>query len=363
MPAVMILADEDFASRERDMLARLEVGLVSEGLRVLHAVPNTLPELLDGRVFSQAIGYAPNGLLPPLSRRARDLARSALEAGPSEGIALVHVFGVQAWPLAFEVAGLLGAGLVLEVYSARLADAVGGAHLENVDDKVIASVPGPGLERRCLRRLDSRHLRLVRWGVHAHEERLADHRMAGGDRPAVLLTGTGNDRACWAQALEALSRVRLDGDQPPLIFADADAAHQANLRRVVERLSMAEHVSFVAAVEANREPVLRVDALVLPDAMHEHRSLVLDAHANGILVAAVTDPVIDELGPDYGVTQLDPGDPDRWAEELRRVFEDKRLADERRAKGLAAIQEFHAGTAHVAAVFELYEGMLASRSG
>lgn len=199
--------------------------------------------------------------------------------------------------------------------------------------------------------------------MHVGDDRGANPAMAGGDRPAVLLTGSGHDRACWAHALEALSRVRLDGDQPPLIFADAQAAHNAHLRRVVERLAMAEHVSFVPAVEAHREPVLRVDALILPEALHEHRSLVLDAHAHGILVAAVTDPVIDELGPDYGVTQLDAGDPDRWAEELRRVFEDNRLADERRAKGLAAVEEFHAGTSHVAAVFGLYEGMLAGKSG
>ncbi len=363
MPAIMILADEDFASRERDMLARLEVGLVSEGARVLHAVPDTLPELLDGRVFSQAIGYVPHGPLPPLSRRARDLAQRALEAGPSEGIALVHVFGGGAWPLAFEVAGLLGAGLVLEVYTAQLADALGGAHLDSVDDRVIASVPGAGLERRCLRKLDGRHLRLVRWGVHADETQPHDKPLAGGDRPAVLLAGVGNDRSCWAHALEALSRVRLDGDQPPLIFADAEAAHRAQLRKVVERLAMAEHVSFVPAVEARREPILRVDAMLLPDSLHEHRSLVLDAHAHGILVASVTDPIIDELSPDYGVTQLDPGDPDRWAEELRRVFEDKRLADERRSAGRLAVERFHAGNAHVAAVQTLYEGMFAGKSG
>lgn len=363
MPAVMILADEDFASRERDLLSRLEVGLVTGGTRVFHAVPDTLPELLDGRVFSEAIGYTPHGPLPPLGRRARDLAQRALESAGSDGIAVVHVFGAQAWPLAFETAGLLGAGLVLEVYSARLADSLGGAHLESVDDRVLASVPSPGLERRCLRKLDSRHLRLVRWGVHAEAATGVDKPMAAGDRPAVLLAGTGHDREWWAHAMEALSRVRLDGDQPPLIFADADAAHHAHLRNVVERLAMAEHVSFVPSVEAHREPALRVDALVLPDAMHEHRSLVLDAHAQGILVAAVVDPLIDELGTDYGVTQLDPGDPDRWAEEFRRVFEDARLAEERRAKGLSAIEQFHVGAAHVAAVEAIYEGMLANKSG
>ena len=363
MPAVMILADEDFASRERDMLARLEVGLVSEGVRVLHAVPDTLPELLDGRVFSQAIGYAPRGPLPPLGMRARDLAQRALEAAPSEGIALVHVFGGHAWRLGFEVAGLLGASMVLEVYSARLADALGSAHLDSVDDRVIASVPGAGLERRCLRKLDSRHLRLIRWGVHAQEEPAHDKPLAGGDRPAVLLAGSGHDARSWTHALDALSHVRLDGDQPPLIFADAQAAHAVHLRAAIESHAMGEHVSLVPMVEARREPVLEVDALLLPDAGHEHRSLVLDAHANGILVAAVTDPVIDELTPEYGVTQLDPGDPDRWSEELRRVFEDHRLADERRSAGWAAVERFHTGTSHVAAVEAVYDGLLVQRSG
>lgn len=362
MPAVMILADEDFASRERDMLGRLEVGLVSEGLRVLHAVPETLPDLLDGRVFSQAIGYAPRGPLPPLPRRAKDLARGALEAGPPDGIAVVHVFGGDAWRLGFEVAGLLGAAVVLEVHAGRQADALTAAHLDGLSDRVLVCVPGVGLERRCLRKLDSRHLRLVRWGVHA-EGAARPQRLAAGDRPAVLLAGTGADAQGWAHALESLSRVRLDGDQPPLIFADADAAHRARLRPVVERLSLGEHVSFVPMVEARREPVLAVDALLLPDALHEHRSLVLDAHAHGLLVAAASDPVIDELGPAYGVTQLDPAAPDRWTDELRRVFEDQRLADERRALGFEAVRSLHTANANASSVRSVYEVMLASKSG
>lgn len=362
MPAVMILADEDFASRERGMLARLEVGLVSEGLRVLHAVPDTLPELLDGRVFSQAIGYAPRGPLPPISRRAKDLARGALHAAPGDGIAVVHVFGGEAWRMGFEVAGLLGAAVVLEVFAARQADALSAAHFDALSDRVVVCVPGVGLERRCLRKLDSRHLRLVRWGVHPEGTQRAQ-RLAAGDRPAVLLAGTGADAQAWGHALESLSRVRLDGDQPPLIFADADAAHRAHLRQVVERLALAEHVSFVPLVEARREPVLAVDALVMPDALHQHRSLVLDAHAQGLLVAAASDPVIDELGPEYGVTQLDTADPDRWTEELRRVFEDHRLADERRSKGFEAVLAMHAANVNAASVRSVYEFMLASKSG
>lgn len=362
MPAVMILADEDFASRERDMLARLEVGLVSEGLRVLHAVPETLPELLDGRVFSQALGYAPRGPLPPLSRRAKDLARCAMDAAPGDGIAVVHVFGSDAWRLGFETAGLLGAAVVLEVFTTRQADALTASQLDGLSDRVLVCVPGVGLERRCLRKLDSRHLRLVRWGVHTDTARRAQ-RLAGGDRPAVLLAGTGEDASAWAHALESLSRVRLDGDLPPLIFADADAAHRAHLRQGVERLALAEHVSFVPLVEARREPVLAVDALLLPDSLHQHRSLVLDAHAHGLLVAAASDPVIDELGPEYGVTQLDPGDPERWTEELSRVFEDQRLADERRSKGFELVRALHMANACAATVRSVYEFMLSAKSG
>jgi len=244
-----------------------------------------------------------------------------------------------------------------------MADALGSAHLDSVDDRVIASVPGAGLERRCLRKLDGRHLRLIRWGVHAEEKPERNKPLSGGDRPAVLLASSGHDAHCWTRALHALSQVRLDGDQPPLIFADADAAHAVHLRAVIESHALGEHVSLVPMVEARRDPVLEVDALVLPEAMHEHRSLVLDAHANGVLIAAVTDPLIDELTPEYGVTQLDPGDPERWTDELRRLFEDQRLADGRRSAGWAAVEQFHRGTTHVAAVQALYKGLLAPKSG
>ena len=357
MPAVMILADEGFASRERDLLARLEGGLVADGLRVGHAVPESLPELLDGRVFSHAVGYTPKGLLPPLSHRAQKLVERATEVAPEDGIGIVHVFGREAWAMAFEAAGLLGAQLVLEVYSSQLADALGSAQIESVGDRVIASVPGTGLERRCLRKIDSRHLRLIRWGVHAQPRSQGQRPMAAGDRPAVLIDGTGDDPHAWHHALEALSQIRLDGDQPPLMFVDAEAAHRAHLRKSVESLALAEHLSFVPMVEARRDPVLEVDALIIPDAMHHHRSLVLDAHASGVLVAAATDPIIDELSTEYGVTQLDPGDHDRWGDELRRLFEDRRLAEQARASAQDAIDRFHAGTAHIDAVQTMYDGL------
>lgn len=359
MPAVMILADEDFASRERDMLARLEVGLISDGLRVLHAVPATLPELLEQGVFNQPIGYEPRGPLPPLSIRARDLAQRAMAIQPGEGVGLVHVFGRQAWPIGFEVAGLLRTALVLEVYSARLADELAGAQLDSVGERVLACVPGQGMERRCLRTLDGRHLRRIRWGVHAQDAPAADRPLAGGDRPAVLLLGTGQDKDAWGHALQALAGLRLDGDQPPLVFADAHAAHHAALRHHVERLGMDEHVSLVPQVEAFRQPVLEVDLLLLPEALHEHRSIVLDAHANGVLVAARTDPLVDELTDRYGVTQLDLADHRRWTDHLRRLFEEPGLAHQRRTAGWSAVHKDHPSTGQVAALQSLYEGLLA----
>ncbi len=36
---ILIIADESFASRERAMLSRLEVGLADEGVRVVHVIP------------------------------------------------------------------------------------------------------------------------------------------------------------------------------------------------------------------------------------------------------------------------------------------------------------------------------------
>ncbi|MFA6045927.1 MAG: hypothetical protein WC718_13170, partial [Phycisphaerales bacterium] len=122
---VLILADAFFASRERTLLSRLEIGLVDEGVRVIHAVPDGMGADLAS-VYSKVISYSPRTLTITRPLAARRMAREITNAGDAPGgdhatLDIVHVFGGSVWGLGAAVAHELGAALVLEVWRAGLA--------------------------------------------------------------------------------------------------------------------------------------------------------------------------------------------------------------------------------------------------
>ncbi|MEO1009387.1 MAG: hypothetical protein AAFX79_12560 [Planctomycetota bacterium] len=360
MASALIIADAGFASRERDMLARLEVGLAAEGARVVHAVPGTLPELLDGRVFSTAIAYEPHGPLPPFGVRAENLAERALEATARIGV--VHAFGSAAWRLAIATSRLLESVLVLEVCSAAQADALAEPAVRTAlrDREMVASVPGTGLEHRCLAHNLAMPLRLIRWGVHSEAMRRGT--LAGGDRPAVLLAGPGRERAAWHAAVRCIASTEAPGGARPLLLIDADAAEHVHLHPLLDELDLGEHASLVPGVEARREPALHADLLVLPDAAGEHRSLALDALARGMIVTTAGDPLIDELGESYGVVPFEPAHPTELAATLAALWDGAPAIEDLRARGRDAIGRRHMASRHVAGVLELHASLAGDRS-
>src|ERR1044071_9211761 len=96
---VLILADEFFASRERGLLTRLEVGLADEGVRVIHAVPEGIKaEAADGGggVFTRVLTYSPKTLILTRPLAVRKLGRAIAEMDETEeptDIDVIHVFG------------------------------------------------------------------------------------------------------------------------------------------------------------------------------------------------------------------------------------------------------------------------------
>lgn len=72
MRAVLVL-DSLFATRERELISRLEIGLADEGVRVAHAVPWTDLIGQQAGLYSVSVGYVPTGLPFTLPQRARML--------------------------------------------------------------------------------------------------------------------------------------------------------------------------------------------------------------------------------------------------------------------------------------------------
>jgi hypothetical protein len=321
---VLILADAFFATRERSLLSRLEVGLADEGARVLHAIPDDLPgaaaNLVQGGVFSTTLRYRATTMRAArtaVARRLADTIRSLVEHQPGPFSAdgtqrpldVIHVFGGSAWPLGLDLARILSTRVALEVWRAGLVERAAspaGAH----PDSTTLLAPDPAIER-ALRDAGARpYVAQAPWGVH----------VAPDDKPilpegrarCVVIVGSGRDARAFAAALEGL--VRAARQHPEMrVFCDAHAARRANLWNLAKRLDFLDRFSLIEEIETRRDLLLHADILVQPDAHGEQRSIVLDAFANSMLVVALLDPMVSVLTDNATARLVRAPDPAEWA--------------------------------------------------
>jgi hypothetical protein len=355
---ILIIADEAFASRERAMLSRLEVGLADEGVRVIHALPRRAAHWHHPEVFSEAITYDDRGLVISRSWRIRQIVQALerLVEGEQRPADLVHVFGQPAWPFAAEVARLTGAALAIEIADPRAA--AGAMRLRTLDPAVLF-VPDQALERLIRGEDAGAAVRLTPWGVHTPPA--ARDLLPDGRGVSVMIDGSGRDRAAMASLFEGLAEVA--PDQPDLmVFAEAEAIRTAGLWPMVKRLGLSERFTLTPDMEARRELALRADALILPEARGEHRTLTLDAMAAGMVVLAAADPLVSVLIDTRTARLVDHPTPERWAAAVRWLFESREQARALAASARDYVRTNCRASSHVAAVMDAYEWMTAGES-
>lgn len=361
---VLLILDEVFATRERPLIERLEIGLADEGVRLVRALPDTLDDPPSGGLFVEVAGYASRGLA--LSRRAR--ARRLLERvspGVDRPIDVVHALGGAAWAFAAEVATLAGVPLLVEAWRAGLA-----ARIKSIRAALPEAIALRALcpDEHALSELASEGLsglaRATPWGVLAADE---DRAILPPDiAPALVLVGSGRDSRAMTIALEGLVDA-IPPSSEARLFIDSDAARKARLWSAISRLGLSERTSLVPGLEAHRELTLLGDVLLVPESLGEHRTILLDAMGSAMAVIAAADPRISWLID--GVTACivggsgTPPGPPEWAEAIRRTV----LApDLGRALGCSArghVRENCRATAHISAVMAVYDEVTAARAG
>jgi glycosyltransferase involved in cell wall biosynthesis len=163
-------------------------------------------------------------------------------------------------------------------------------------------------------------VRAAHWGIYAEEHDI--HRRRPEAPIGVSIVCSGQDEASLRPVLDALAAcVRLE--ENILIFLDDTAVeNHLSVWKHAERLGLLDHLSIIADMESRRELVLETDVLVLPEALGEVRSIVLDAMACGIVVVALADPFIEVTAtPDLALL-VDAPTEDAWLAALKRVTSD-----------------------------------------
>ncbi|MDX2117596.1 MAG: glycosyltransferase [Planctomycetota bacterium] len=360
---VLILADALFASRERSLLSRLEIGLADEGVRVLHAIPESASRsghsLFGGEVFTRAVTYPDRAIPFTTGLRSRVLLGSiakALQADELPDIDVVHVFGGSAWPLGLDLARRAGAGVVLEVWRSGLVSQAGALRLRGHGDVLLAA-PDSAVERALLAEGSGSTVRLTQWGVYTPPE--PRQVLRDGRAPALMMIGTGLDaRAVHAFLSGVAEATKVAPDL--LVFADALTARRSGAWAIAGKLGLRDRLSLIEELESRRDLLVQGDIIAQPEARGEQRSVILEAMAAGMAVVAAADPMVHIL--QGGVTcRLAPShDASAWGRVLSEMLTNREATRELARRGREHIREQRRASDHVRSVLAAYHWLNAT---
>lgn len=366
---VVVLADELFASRERAMLRRLEVGLADEGVRVIHAIPERSAGSEGIGLFSKTVTYS-DVAMPMAERfRATTLTRSLTSLAESEepgesgrAVDVVHVFGGGGWGLGRRLAQQTGAGLVLEVWRMGLvarATAFREVHAGRDDGAPTGPLflaPDPAIERALLAEGPGFSVRLAPWGVHTPPE--TREIMAEGRLPSIMVVGTGRDAGAYSAVIRGLALAEQKGNDF-VVFMDARAAARSRIWSLAHALGLLDRLSLIEELEGRRDLVLLGDILIHPEHGGEQRSIVLDAMAAGMAVVAAADPAVSILadGRTARLVKVPDESGEGWSRALSGLLADRAGARSVARMAHDLVSRERKASAQVTAVLDAYAWM------
>lgn len=356
---VLYLLDEDFATRERRLVERLEVGLAAEGVQSLCLQPAaTIGEAPSANVTGKTLTFPAFGPLASVHQRARlleGMVREAIKDEPGDGVDIVHVFAPSLWSLAGQLATLLDASWAIEAWSdAGMTKALRLRTGRGVGSPVILAAD-PALIDNAGKAGSSSAVRRTPWGVHALPA--PRNVLREGSTISVVLSAGGLDTAAMHAALAgaaALAKI----EERALIFVEAGAAAKAKVWREAESLGLLSRLSLIPDLEIHRDLVLACDVLVLPDHSGQVRTLGLEALACGMAVVASRDDRLTYWRGDEPIGRfVVPGDRKGWVAALEAVVRDRSRSRELARQGWSRMREQRRVSAHVQSVLDSYQWM------
>jgi glycosyltransferase involved in cell wall biosynthesis len=169
----------------------------------------------------------------------------------------------------------------------------------------------------------------------------------------VCVLGEARHPGFVAPALEGLARVGIEA----FVFIDEEADAKGSVWTLADKLGLRERIDLVPSLEENRELALRCDALLVPGPANRHRSVVLDAMAAGVAVAASRDPYVHVLNTPGLAWLVEGTAPEDWADQITGAItpgsgRDRRLADARRF-----VDEERSPSRHIESLQGIYQGV------
>jgi len=304
-----LILDHERLTQEQPMFNRLCVGLLAEGVYPVRVVPASFDRAMENfeerRVaLMPRISY-PVKMLPWLRKqRAARLAEELERLGTQ----LVHAAGSESWSMAIGVARELERPLVIGVWSLAEVD-LARRHRRGGVSAWLA--PSERIAAKLRQHVDPELVQVVPAGVPVPARQPAPPSIVSGQSRFLVGLGEGLDVRAWDRFLSAVRRIV---DQPGFddlqIVLEVRGPRGHDVWRKVRDLDLLDRVSSLGDAAEHRTLLLRGHALCLPEPMTMLRTIVLEAMARAIPIAAAAMPVLDGTEGELLVA----GEPDESAE-------------------------------------------------
>ncbi len=353
---VLILVDAQFAAHERALLERVMVGLAVEGVEARIVLPKDRRlEAYGFELISEPILYADRGLALTQRIRANQVARRVTRGAEDMTgvIDIVHVFGGGAWSMGRELARILGAGVVFEVWRAGLIDSARGLHLTD-EDRAVFLVPEKPFEAGLINAGFSQRVRLAPWGAQVPPE--PTHIFREGKLVSIVLMGSGRKKENCVAAFDGVADA-IGSREDVMVFANLEMVQRADLWPRVKSNRLDSRFTIIDKSEDRRDLLLRCDLLIYPDTLHEERTLLLDAMGAGMAIIASDDEKILPIHDDSGVMVVERPSRAHWAPLIRDCIEHP---DRARQAGLRAreyITRNRRSAMHIESILDTYNAL------
>ena len=184
----------------------------------------------------------------------------------------------------------------------------------------------------------------------------------GVDSPYILYVGSGETRKNLVRLLDAFARLPQANHGWKLVIVGACDSQGGPIAKAVTRLGLRDAVHFTGPAREDDLPALYAGAalFVFPSLIEGFGLPVIEAMACGTPVITSMTSSLPEVAGDAAIL-VDPYDPTAIEDAMRRVLEDRVLANELRARGLVRARQLTwEQIARRTAL--LYEEVLAPRS-
>ncbi len=318
---VLILVDARFALHERALVERVLVGLADEGIMAQVVLPQG--RRLEEKGFdliSEPIWYADRGLAFTRHIRASQVARQVTKDCDSTigVIDIVHVFGGAAWSMGRELARILGAGMVFELWRAGLIDSAKSLHLD-ASDRALFLIPERPFEAGLSKGGLGQRVHLAQWGAQVSAEPAQIFHQ--DKNTSIVLMSSGRQKDQCIAAFEGIADA-IESHPQVMVFANLEVVQRADLWGRVQNRKLEDRFTIIDRSEDRRDLLLRCDMMVYPDTLHEERTLLLDAMGIGMAIIAGNDEHITPIQESAGISIVDRPSRSSWAAKIG-----ERLAD------------------------------------